>query len=196
MARPKAFEPDEVVNLAMQAFWADGYERTSLQSLLSATGLSKSSLYDSFGDKHQLFVQCLECYARLQQRLLSESLREPVSAAAGTRLVLRQMADDSVDPRSPGCFMMNTVADLSGRDADVQRIAKANSLAIRRHWKAALERGMAEGSIRRDIDADALAGFLFGVVSSFRIQGRSGIERGDLYRQIESVMGLIEVRTS
>ncbi len=64
IGRPLQFDPEQVLDAAMQVFWASGYDATSLQDLLQAMRLSKSSFYQTFGSKQQLFERCLRrCYA-------------------------------------------------------------------------------------------------------------------------------------
>lgn len=193
MARTKAFDPDEVVTLAMRAFWADGYERTSLDRLLAQTGLSKSSLYDTFGDKRSLFFRALDCYARLQQKLVSEVCGQGESMQSRLRSLLCQVADDSVDSTSLGCLMLNAVSDFGATDPTVRAIAKSNADAIRRMLASALRNGVAAGEFKPDLDTGASAGFLFGLLSSFRIQGRSGVDRIALQQQIEMSISLLVV---
>ena len=62
MGRPREFNENEALESAMQVFWAKGYDGASLGELTSAMGLSKSSLYDTFGSKHELFIAAVERY--------------------------------------------------------------------------------------------------------------------------------------
>lgn len=54
VGRPRQFDEEQVLDAAMKAFWAKGYESTSLADLVEVTGLHKGSLYQAFGDKHTL----------------------------------------------------------------------------------------------------------------------------------------------
>ena len=62
MPRPKEFIPDDAIEKAMQVFWHKGYEATSMEDLLSAMDLNRGSLYDTFGDKRQLFLKVIDRY--------------------------------------------------------------------------------------------------------------------------------------
>lgn len=77
--RPRNFEPDLVLENAMQLFWSQGYEATSLQDLLLATGLSKSSLYESFGNKQSLFEAAFTRYFDIRARQMRERLEQAES---------------------------------------------------------------------------------------------------------------------
>ena len=64
MARTKDFDEDEVLTKAMNLFWLNGYNGTSMQDLVDGLGISRSSLYDTFGDKRSLFLKTLENYKK------------------------------------------------------------------------------------------------------------------------------------
>ena len=64
MARPKEFDPQLALGKAMNVFWSAGYEGASLDRLLKEMGISKQSLYDTFGDKRSLYLQALAYYRR------------------------------------------------------------------------------------------------------------------------------------
>ncbi|MEZ4652849.1 MAG: helix-turn-helix domain-containing protein [Candidatus Eisenbacteria bacterium] len=74
IGRPLEFDPEVALKNATELFWRRGYEATSLQDLLGATGLSKSSLYQTFGSKHELFEQCMSAYRHRLVRDLRERL--------------------------------------------------------------------------------------------------------------------------
>ncbi|PTN42493.1 TetR/AcrR family transcriptional regulator, partial [Achromobacter xylosoxidans] len=74
IGRPKAFDKDRALLAAMRTFWAQGYEGTSIQDLVSATGVNKPSLYATFGCKEEIFRQAVELYDRVEGRATSQSL--------------------------------------------------------------------------------------------------------------------------
>ena len=97
VGRPRQFDEDEVLEAAMEAFWANGYEATSLSQLMEATGLHKGSLYQAFGDKHSLFLAALERYLGNMRRQKNEL----VAAAATPLDALRDSAHAMLDIAGP-----------------------------------------------------------------------------------------------
>src|SRR5215470_7162266 len=87
MARPRSFDPDDALARAMEAFWAKGYEGTSLADLVAATGLNKGSLYAAFGDKRRLYLAAIERYERVAIDATIARLRDAVDPAAAIAAV-------------------------------------------------------------------------------------------------------------
>ncbi|MEO6684473.1 MAG: helix-turn-helix domain-containing protein, partial [Dyadobacter sp.] len=77
MARKKEFDPEERMEKARDLFWEKGYNATSMEDLVQTMGLNRGSIYDTYGDKHSLYLQCLGNYA-------AEKLKEHKEAASGT----------------------------------------------------------------------------------------------------------------
>jgi TetR/AcrR family transcriptional repressor of nem operon len=86
VGRPRQFDEAEVLDAAIQAFWAKGYEATSMADLLEVTGLHKGSLYQAFGDKHTLFVAALRRYLEGMRSRKNVLLRETESPLEGIRI--------------------------------------------------------------------------------------------------------------
>jgi TetR/AcrR family transcriptional repressor of nem operon len=127
MARPRQFDSDAALDRAVQAFWAGGYEATSVDDLCAAMGVRPGSLYGAFGGKRALFLKALEVYAAGSQAAFAEACRagglEGVRAFFG-RLIDR-LSDDSDGGR--GCLVTNGAAELARDDAAVAE-------AVERHW--------------------------------------------------------------
>jgi TetR/AcrR family transcriptional regulator, transcriptional repressor for nem operon len=192
MARPRTFDEDDVLERAMQAFWAHGYERTSLEDLLASTALSKSSLYGAFGDKHRLFICTLERYAQQQQVLAGDAVQGERPLREQLRRFLSHIAADSVNPASPGCMMVNAVADFGHADPEVRRVSRANSRALCKVIERAIAQAQARGELAQSLDAADAAAFIAGVIAGFRIQGRSGVSKESLLRQVNLTLQVFD----
>lgn len=109
MARPKAFEPSEALHQAIQLFWSKGYAATSMEDLVQAMGINRASMYNTFGNKHTLYMQALESY---WQNVMQEPLRAFVES--GNMLgALAQFQEVS------GCFLLGCMSELSTQDPEV-----------------------------------------------------------------------------
>jgi len=136
----------------MQAFWAKGYEATSLSDLMAATGLHKGSLYQAFGDKHTLFIQALKRYLSDMRRMKSEVIANASTPLDGIRAVAHGMLDiadgDCSCPR--GCLAINSLVELAPHDPEVQDVMSDHMQRMRKALTEAVALGQEAGQIRTD----------------------------------------------
>lgn len=103
----------------MNAFWAKGYEATSMADLCACTGLHKGSLYQAFGDKHKLFMDALRHYADTEFRDVAAVMFQSDSPLENIRAAVRKICDDAGSDK--GCLMINTLVELAPHDAEVRK---------------------------------------------------------------------------
>lgn len=120
VGRPLEFDPDAALEAAMQRFWSNGYEHTSMQDLLVAMNLSKSSLYQAFGGKQPLFRRCVSRYTDQ----IASGLRDGLSKApSGRRFIdafLNSVLRDIKDRQGPrGCLVMNTATEFAQSEPEI-----------------------------------------------------------------------------
>jgi TetR/AcrR family transcriptional regulator, transcriptional repressor for nem operon len=122
MARPRTFDPYDVLLAARQIFWRKGYQSTSLDDITEATGLTKPSLYAAFGDKASLFLKVLDHYheqlIRRSERILSEA---PNARAAVEAWLTSLLPICSGEKGRNGCLSVNTLTDGGLNDAAVEK---------------------------------------------------------------------------
>ena len=161
MPRQKEFDRKAVLDKALELFWAKGYASTSLHDLTVAMRLSKSSLYESFGDKRSLFLAALEHYDQERSCRALAYLDQPGSARALIEGFLRQIIDAKVtlgDRR--GCLVGNTAMELAPHDPEVAaRVAGAID-RMEAGYRRLLESAQARGELPPGKDPRALARFL------------------------------------
>jgi TetR/AcrR family transcriptional repressor of nem operon len=102
----------------MDAFWAKGYEATSMSELCTCTGLHKGSLYQAFGDKHKLFMDALRHYADSEFHETTAVIKETNSPLDNIRAVVEKICDDAGGEK--GCMMINSVVELAPHDPAVK----------------------------------------------------------------------------
>ncbi|MFD4481667.1 TetR/AcrR family transcriptional regulator [Streptomyces sp. NPDC058471] len=177
MVGKKQFDMDAVLDAAMIQFWRDGYADTSLDDLSRATGLNRSSIYSSLGDKDTLFVRCLDLYAaRYGQKYdaaLSCAASEPVSAVrAFFDVTLKRIAD----PELPdGCLMAQSVMAIPVLSPSVAAHAKQALGLQSQRLRAALKAGRLA-----DQDAEAFAVHTAAVNQSLAVMSRAGASPAQL----------------
>jgi TetR/AcrR family transcriptional repressor of nem operon len=148
MPRPRSFERGAVIAAAKKIFWQRGYEATTIGDLEEATGLSRSSLYLGFGNKRDLFEAALVEYTEsfIGPKLGPvEAAGAGPSQAAGFFTGLAKLFDAPQPP--PGCLMINTIAELAGRDPDFTGRATAFAERFRAAFAHALSPAVEEGAM-------------------------------------------------
>lgn len=141
----------------MELFWDKGYEATGMAQLVEHVGIGRQSLYNTFGDKHSLFLEALEAYAREFLERFVDVLEAPGSPLENVRRVLRmweQMADDG---DFKGCLYASASAALGRHDPTVAKaLAKSYDL-LERVFAGAFERAQAAGELGSEVDPRDLA---------------------------------------
>lgn len=174
MGRPKSFEPDAVVALAMEAFWTNGFAGTSPADLAASTGVAKGSLYNAFGSKRELFDRALELYDRAGAEMIEELLSRPGTTRERIRAYLVRLVEmDLNGPVKRGCLAANTALELGGRDKEATRAVRRmqeNTIAL---IAARIEQGRRDGDVAAEVDAVAQARFLMNTIAGLRVMAKT-----------------------
>jgi len=193
VGRPIQFQPDAVLEKAMQLFWRKGYQGSSLQALLAATGLSKSSLYNAFGGKKQLFQRCLIRYRDQSAGRLRRHLEEAESAHAFISETLLSVAREPRTGTGPrGCFVMNTATEFAQCDGDVARQVDHSLTLFHDRFLAAVKRGQQEGEITRNIDPGMLATYLVTCMGGLRTMVKGGASVDQAERTVRIILRALQ----
>ena len=108
MPRVKNYNREEMLDKAMELFWEKGYAATSMQSLVDHLGINRFSIYDSFGDKHSLFLAALDRYREIVAESLRTKLNDDTKGIEAIKDYFRAMAADLSTPSGRmGCLVQN-----------------------------------------------------------------------------------------
>lgn len=180
MARPQEFNTADALRQAMDTFWRNGYAATSLTDLLEATGLSKSSLYATFGGKHELFVKAFDAY-RKERALSMRRILEDGPARQAIERFFRDIATDVEDGApSRGCMSINQAVEMAPRDDGIRTRVLHDFELMEEALTGTIERGQAEGSIPPGKRARDLARLLVLAFPGLQVQVRAGADRAQL----------------
>jgi TetR/AcrR family transcriptional regulator, transcriptional repressor for nem operon len=178
MARPKAFDRDDALENAMLIFWEKGFEATSMQDLVDAMNINRQSLYDTFGDKHELYRSALERYRATEGRCAFLPLHELGSIRERFERVFENLIDEAInDPCRKGCFVANATLEMSSRDAEIASLVQDGFLSLVQTFEDALSGAQSRGELNPDKTPRALALFLANTVQGLRITGKLTLER-------------------
>lgn len=189
MARSKEFDPEVALERAMNLFWERGYEKASLQDLVVHMKVGRRSLYDTFGDKHTLFLRSLSRYIARQEA----SGRELADTAADARSAIHALLkiseiDGAIDVR--GCLVVNSATEVSPEDTAITRDVDRHFVVVRQLLTELLRQGRRDGSVRSSCDPELLGAVLFNAWLGLRVQARGGA--GKLDADLEALLTLLD----
>nr|WP_042193986.1 TetR/AcrR family transcriptional regulator [Kibdelosporangium sp. MJ126-NF4]CEL21000.1 Transcriptional regulator, TetR family [Kibdelosporangium sp. MJ126-NF4]CTQ95486.1 Transcriptional regulator, TetR family [Kibdelosporangium sp. MJ126-NF4] len=190
MVRHKEFDPDVALDRAMTMFWERGYEATSVQDLVEGMGIGRRSLYDTFGDKHALFMSSINRYGDIQ----SEKLNAVADTARTGRDAVRDLLSVVLRPEAhmKGCLLVNVATEMAARDSEAaQRVDRYMAIS-RQIMLDMVRRGQQDGSISAPQRPDVLASMLLNTWLGLRVAVRSGVDRKRLRKDIDEVMSILD----
>jgi TetR/AcrR family transcriptional repressor of nem operon len=168
----------------MQLFWRKGYAATSIEDLVDALHLSRSSLYDTFGDKRKLFLDALNLYTNRVLERLAGVLKNSPSPMAGIRVLFDDLsASAGSESGAMGCFVVNSVAELVPYDPDVTAITTTYATTFQK----LLTEALSQDQVTRTQTSEQLAAYLFNTVQGLRILIKSGAKR----EQIQAIIAIV-----
>ncbi len=185
MARPRTFDEERALDAAVWAFWVKGYEATSTQDLCSATGLGRSSIYNTFSSKRELFTRALARYMDVMTAG-QVAVLEQVERSAMERLralfdvVIDGEFERRVEGRSVGCLTVNTTVEIAGRDPEIAELLARDLERRLASFRGVIEAGQRAGEISTARDADSLAPFINAVIGGMRVSAQGGADRAVL----------------
>jgi len=178
MARTKDFDENEVLAKAIQLFWYKGYNGTSMQDLVDGLGISRSSLYDTYTDKHTLFVKSLESYQASASGKMQEIISNSGSAKDTVKKLLEFVTNELLDDKQQkGCFIVNAEVEVAPHDAEVNNLVCKNDQQMEEVFYLVIKKGQDDGEIKNQQDARALSRFIFNTVKGIRVTAKSTIDK-------------------
>ncbi|MBD8893985.1 TetR/AcrR family transcriptional regulator [Roseibium litorale] len=191
MARPREFDPEKVMNSAMDLFWRQGYEDASLASLLQAMGLTKGSFYKAFFDKRSVYLAALDLYA---ETVVTDTVRLLTNGSEGTgteriRALFASAAETGDGPQQRrGCFLCNAAVDRAPHDREVEEKVQAMIRRLEAGFASAL-RSSWPGWGDEDISARSVS--LVTAYMGLRVMQKAGLGEAASTAVLERLDSLI-----
>jgi TetR/AcrR family transcriptional regulator, transcriptional repressor for nem operon len=169
MPRNKAFQEEEVLERAMLVFWKKGYNATSMEDLVLGMGINRASLYDTFGDKKQLFLKILAFYQKKSNQDISAVMAAKKPSPKAQLIAFTEfLMDDSLNTTDPkGCLLANATSEMALLDSDICLFVTNNVYSFEKTFENLIRDGQAVGEFKPDLSpqfaATFLSNFLYGV---------------------------------
>ncbi|HEY3327876.1 MAG TPA: helix-turn-helix domain-containing protein [Novimethylophilus sp.] len=174
MARIREFNPDEALDKAMRVFWQKGYANTSIEDLVSATGVNRYGLYDEFENKHGLFLAALDHYQNAVAGALFEIVERPGASLTDIRTYFAKLVElSSSEMGKLGCLMANSASEVAPHDERAANMVEKFRTRCQHGFKNALSNAKVAGELPTRCDVEAIADFLTGVMQGLSVMARS-----------------------
>ena len=162
MARNREFDINEALTSAMGLFWLNGYSNTSIDNLLESMDIGKGSFYQAFENKRNLYLQTLELYKN-QSRYFFEEISSNGKGIKRLKNYFISLIDEMYkeDFVQRGCFLCNASIENSGKDKEINKIVSSGYKEVINKLKDIVEESQSLGEIRKDLNTDDTAHWLF-----------------------------------
>ncbi|MDT8304680.1 MAG: TetR family transcriptional regulator [Anaerolineae bacterium] len=192
MARQKAFDEAALLERAMELFWEQGYEATSVRDLNERLHLSSSSLYNTFGGKHDLYLAALASYRRVEYAQVQAQLAEaPAAKDAVARLFNDLAASLLADESRRGSFTLNAAVELGNRDETVAYLLQQHFADVTELLAAFLTEAQARGELGSAHAPRDLASFLLHNLYSLAALVKVNASRAEMERIIHVTLSVL-----
>lgn len=194
--RPRAYDPDVVLEKALEVFWRKGFAATSLDDLVEATGVNRPSLYAGFGDKEALYLKAMERY----QRQIADQLDEVLTCngcVGGLRGIIRRYFDVMIraytgEAEHPlGCAFMCTALTDAPQHESILEMLQGTIEGFDRRFESFFTTAKAMGFLSSTADPKLLTQFISGMTSNLLVRARAGAGRAELEAIVDSTTGFL-----
>jgi len=187
MARTKSFNESEALKSAMLLFWRKGFAATSLKDLEHVMALNPTSIYNTFGNKRQLFQKALDCYLHNTLSRLFESLLRSKTAKEALHDLLKEVIRLHFDKGHPGgCMVVLSVLENDQHDAKTKKILNSALRQLRRAITLRVEQGQKNGELKPDIDGRIIGNHVTALIAGIIAMAKAGFSRRELEALIHS----------
>ncbi len=192
MPRTEVFNREQVVAQARDVFWTKGYNGTSMQDLVDATGLNRSSIYNSFGSKMELYQLCLSSYQGSNFeyiQMLFDSAKSPLEGIQ--KFFANAVVQITTDKKGKGCMIVNCNTEMANQDLDLAHWVGNNQSRMVALFKKAIIQAQEQGQLNTNKDPQVLASYLVSFTQGLRISGTNNKNKKMLQAMVRHVLSTL-----
>ena len=190
MGRSKEFEENEVLQKAMDLFWQQGYERTSMSDLVEHMGIHRKSIYDTFGDKHSLYLKVIDRYGEFSTaKFKSETLRAKTSYQA-IQYIFDYIIEGTED-KHYGCLFVNATTEFGPWDQEVLKKTEDAFSQAENFIAEIIKQGQENGEFSRKYDNELLGEILHNALLGLRVLVKTSASKEKMHKIAKFFLDLI-----
>lgn len=172
MPRTEVFNRDLILSQVRDIFWNKGFNGTSMRDLVETTGLNRSSLYNSFGNKQCLYELVLKKYQEDNSLLFQDALIRADNPRQAIRNIFENILDNMLqDTKQKGCFILNSKAELSRSEPSIRVLLEKNEASELKLLKNLVKEGQDHEVINIENAPEEYAYYLYNAFQGFRMTG-------------------------
>ncbi|GAA6154222.1 TetR/AcrR family transcriptional regulator [Pseudoteredinibacter isoporae] len=207
MARPLSFDRTASLEAAMILFWQRGYQACALPDLLNAMNISRSSLYATFGDKRQLFIECLDLFFQRTFNPLCQTPSQPretknqgdknsdyslISIEHFFRYTILQVPKKR---RACGCLLVNTVLEMAEQDRELSALASEKLTKVEQYFIRCFAKAKAGKTLNTDASAEDLGQLCMTLNQGLRVASRQGRSQQELESILNNSLKMLGIHS-
>ncbi|MBK0010712.1 MULTISPECIES: TetR family transcriptional regulator [Priestia] len=191
MARSKEFDEKAVLRKAMELFWEQGYEKTSMQDLVDHMGIHRRSIYDTFGDKRSLFLASLNHY----EELIVNEMESIISNSSSIKQTIRDVfifTLNAIEQYPKGCLSVNAAIELSLLDKEIGSIVTKMFNRTEDMFNNLIKQGQTSGELAKELNPDNTSRFLHNNLVGIRVLIKTNYNKKELEGIITLALSVLD----
>lgn len=172
--RPQEFDRETALGKAMELFWSQGYQAAGMQALTEHMGISKQSLYNTFGDKHGLLKEAIDYYSKQMCRTWSGVLNAPGSPLKNLDVFFSFVESYLFSKNFRGCLFANTALEMGHKDPVIQKLLKKRGADLDALIEEALKKALDAGELKKSANARSLTRFIMNTIRGLMVTAKGG----------------------
>lgn len=192
MAGPnKQFDQDQALDLALQLFWKKGYESTSMQELVSVMRVNRASLYQTYGNKYDLYLASMSRYVEATFVAMNQVRDETGPALQSLQALFQRLVMQSLKGDLHGCFINNTAVELGAHDQELAKRIRDVWGQFEDVFAQMIQRAVDNGEMATDVDVRKIARLLNTNLQGLLVQSKVNSSKKSLFENIEFIFALV-----
>lgn len=191
--RPRTYDPEQVLDRALHAFWKRGYSGTSLEALIEATGLNRPSLYGGLGDKRTIYIKAMRRFQAYAREHFGAALQAQPDDRSFADVIARYLrAAIEVDGLHEstgvsGCAVISTATAEALTDPEIRQVLDDVLAEMDSQLLTRLRQAQADGELAQDADIESLGFLMSSTAHSIGIRARAGQARQDMEAMVDAL---------
>jgi len=166
MPRNKEFDYTDKLEVVRNLFWEKGYHTTSMHDIVAVMKLNRSSIYDTYGNKHDLFLKCLSNYATFKENQYVKASLAKDKGIESLEYIIRDVVNQTLADNK-ACLIVKTIFEVAPSDPEVKQFILKNAAVLQAILERSISQARSEGDIKSESSSSVIARYILSSFSSF-----------------------------